>query len=166
MYCLNSTFLVVFIRNRTVVLHLHVNTLSIEQLVIVKEKNIDVINGGIWREGGNVWKGDDRTGYAQTESQAQAQAQTWEPYLSLKNASPLIPFSVKNKHTHTHTPVVDLHHRSLPSMLLLTYRQSPSGPTPPFLLSSNKQTYLSQTELPSVLLRLCERIQGVGQASK
>lgn len=103
MYCLNSTFLVVFIRNRTVVLHLHVNTLTIEQLVIVKEKNIDVINGGIWREGGNVWKGDDRTGYAQTESQAQAQAQTWEPYLSLKNASPLIPFSVKNKHTHTHT---------------------------------------------------------------
>lgn len=48
-----------------------------------------------WREGGGeggkVWKLADRIGYAQTGSRAQAQ--TWEPYLSLRNASTVSPSS-------------------------------------------------------------------------
>lgn len=82
-------------------------------------------------EGGKVWKLADRIGYAQTESQAQ----TWEPYVNLRNASPISlphPLLLKRKKRETLTiPPFPVRYSSA----ILT------GRAPPFLFSSNKQTH-------------------------
>lgn len=102
-------------------------------------------------EGGKVWKLADRIGYAQTESQAQAQ--TWEPYVNLRNASPISlphPLLLKRKKKKTLTiPPFPVRYSSA----ILT------GRAPPFLFSSNKQTHKVKLDCTY------DRIQGVDRAS-
>lgn len=88
-------------------------------------------------EGGKVWKLADRIGYAQTESQAQAQ--TWEPYVNLRNASPI----------------------SLPHPLLLKRKKK----KPSQFLPSQSDTPQPYSRAELKLDCTYDRIQGVDRAS-
>lgn len=103
-------------------------------------------------EQGKVWKLADRTGYAQTENQAQ----TWEHYLSIWNTSPvfLSPRSLK-KSTINSSPT-----SPIPAMLFLTraYKQSP------FCLYSSLSFLFKKANTnihTSVILNCCSAIERI-----
>lgn len=108
-------------------------------------------------EGGKVWKLADRIGYAQTESQAQAQ--TWEPYVNLRNASPISlphPLLLKRK-------------KKKPSQFLPSQSDTPQPYSraellPFFSPQTSKHTKSNWTAV--VPLSTYDRIQGVDRASK
>lgn len=100
-------------------------------------------------EGGKVWELADRIGYAQTESQAQAQ--TWEPFLNLRNASPVSPSSPSLKKTP-------------PSIPLPVCYSSPTLNTEPLLSDSSLSFLFKQANThihTSVMLNCCGAIEGI-----